>query len=293
MNCMEEDRVADGDADRDVRVLRRLEVRQGLTGEGNDVDASVCAVVDVETTGLDHEDDAIIQLALRRFRFDQDGVITRIDRPFCWLEDPGRPIPAEVTRMTGIRDADVAGRRFPDASVLWALTHCTIVVAHNAAFDRKWIERRFHDAKGAAWACSMADVDWERNGFDGRKLGHLGVQCGFFFDAHRADVDVDAVIALLGHHLADGRTAMSAMIENAEAPSWIVRAEGAAYHLKDRLRARGYRWDPRLRVWAKEVRETDRPAEERWLAANIYVADARPRASGPGFDRRTRWDRYA
>ena len=293
MNCVEQDRVADGDAGGDLRVLRRLEVRQGFTGEGDDVDASVCAVVDVETTGLDHGNDAIIQLALRRFRYDADGVITKIDRPFSWLEDPGRPIPPEVTRMTGIRDADVAGRRFPDESIVWALTHCTIVVAHNAAFDRKWIEHRFPEAKGAPWACSMADVDWERHGFDGKKLGFLGVQCGFFFDAHRADVDVDAVIALLGRRFEDGRTAMAVMMENAEAPSWLIRADGAAFEQKDRLRAQGYRWDSNRRVWAKEVRDTERLTEERWLAANVYVPGARPRAAGPSFERRTRWDRYA
>lgn len=293
MNCIEKDRVADGDAKGDVRVLRRLEVRPGFTGVGNDVDASVCVVVDVETTGLDLETDAIIQLALRRFRYDSDGVITRIDRLFSWTEDPGRPIPPAITRLTGLRDEDVAGRRMPDENVVWALTHGTLVVAHNAAFDRKWIERRFPAAKGVAWACSMADVDWERHGFDGRKLAFLGVQSGFFFDAHRADVDVDAVVALLGHRFEDGRTAMSVLMENAEAPSWMIRAEGAAFDRKDRLGARGYRWDPRLRVWAKEVRDPDRPAEERWLADNIYGADARPRAPGPSCERRTRWDRYA
>ncbi|HEX8402009.1 MAG TPA: 3'-5' exonuclease [Allosphingosinicella sp.] len=293
MNCSDQDCVADGDAGGDIRVLRRLEVKQGFTGEGEDVNASVCAVVDVETTGLDHENDAIIQLALRRFRYDADGVITRIDRPFSWLEDPGRPIPPEITDLTGIRDADVAGRSMPDQDVIWALTHCTIVVAHNAAFDRKWIERRFPDVRGAPWACSMADVEWERHGYDGRKLGFLGVQCGFFFEAHRADVDVDAVIALLRHRFDNGRTAMSVMMQNAEAPSWIVRAGGAAFERKERLRARGYRWNPQRRVWAKEVRDADRPNEECWLATNIYAADARPRASRPSFKRRTRWDRYA
>lgn len=293
MKCVEKERVAPGGAGEDVRVLRRLEVRQGFTGEGDDVDASICVVVDVETTGLDHERDAIIQLALRRFRFNGDGVITRIDRPFSWLEDPGRPIPPKMTRLTGISDADVAGRRMPDQDVLWALTHSSIIVAHNAAFDRKWIERRFPDAKGLGWACSMADVDWERYGFDGRKLGFLGVQLGFFFDEHRADVDVDAVIALLRHRFDDDRTAMAVMMENAEAPSWLVRATGAAFDRKDRLRAHGYHWDLRRGVWAKEVRDAERPDEERWLADNIYADGARARASGPGFERRTRWERYA
>lgn len=293
MECKEQDRVASGGAGEDVRVLRRLEVKEGFTGEGTDEGASVCVVVDVETTGLDHDNDAMIQLGMRRFRFDADGVITRIGQSHSWYEDPGRPIPPEIAALTGITDADVAAQRFPDDDVVRALNHAAIVVAHHASFDRKWIEKRFPAAAGLGWACSMADVPWERHGFDGRKLGFLGMQCGFFYDAHRADVDVDAVVALLGHRFDGGRTAMSVMMENAHADSWFVRAWGAAFDVKDRLRCRGYRWNPGEKVWAKEIRDEDRLAEEFWLAANIYTAAARPRALEPAFERRTRWQRYA
>lgn len=278
---------------RDVRVLRRLEVREGFTGEGDDRGASVCAVLDVETTGLDHREDAIIQMALRRFRFDRDGVITRIGGSFSWYEDPRRPIPSGIARLTGITDGAVAGKCLPDDDVVWALRNATIVVAHNAAFDRKWIERRFPDAAQLPWACSMMDVDWDARGFDGRKLGFLGVQCGFFYDAHRAEADVDAVVALLGQRFGDGRTALSVMMENACADSWIVRAEGAAFSAKERLRARGYRWDQGRRVWAREVRDAERLAEEVWLAANVYAAEARPLAPGPVLEPVDRWTRYA
>lgn len=280
----------DGD---DVRILRRLELTEGPTGEGVDEGAKVCAVIDVETTGLDPQADAMIQFAMRRFRFDADGVITRIGACHSFVEDPGRPIPPEITRLTGIADADVVGRSFPDANVERALNRVDIVVAHNAAFDRKWIEMRFPGATGLAWACSMADVDWPRRGFDGRKLGFLGVQCGFFYDAHRADVDVDAVVALLGHRFDDGRTAMSVMMENARADTWLVSAVGAAFEVKDRLRGRGYRWDAPRKVWAREVRDEERVAEEFWLAAHVYCDEARPRCLQPLVERRTRWERYA
>lgn len=294
MEMIEQDRVATGDADGDVRVLRRLEVREGFTGVGVDEGAFVCAVVDVETTGLDFENDAMIQFAMRRFRFDADGLITRIGACHSFTEDPGRPIPPEITRLTGIADADVAGRSFPDGKIEWALRHVEIVVGHHAAFDRKWVEKRFPGATGLAWACSMEDVPWQRRGFDGRKLGFLGVQCGFFYDAHRADIDVDAVVALLGHRFADdGRTAMSVMMENALSDSWLVSAVGAAFEVKDRLRARGYRWNAADRVWAKEVRDDERLGEEFWLAAHVYSPEARPRCLGPRFERRTRWERYA
>ncbi|MBA2918748.1 DNA polymerase III subunit epsilon [Sphingomonas sp. MAH-20] len=281
-------READG-----CRILHRLEIREGPTGEGDTDAPFVAAIVDVETTGIDHEQDAIIQLGLRRFRFDRSGVVTKIDRPYSWLEDPGRPIPPEITRLTGITDAMVAGHEIDAGAVERMLTNSAIVIAHNSAFDRKWIERRMPAAAGLAWACSMADVDWQARGFDGCKLGFLVMQCGWWFEAHRADADVDAVIALLRHRFDDGRTALQELLETAAEPSWIVRARGAAFEQKNRLRARGYRWDADRKVWWKHVRDGERVAEEFWLAGHVYSAEARPRVLGPDFERVDCWRRYA
>lgn len=72
-----------------------------------------------------------------------------------------------------------------------------------------------------------------------------------------------------------------------------MRAVSAAFEVKDRLRARGYRWDAPRKVWAKEVRDEERFGEEAWLAANVYADEARPRSLQPTFERRTRWERYA
>lgn len=86
----------------DVRLLRRLDVREGETGVGGRVDTTIGVVVDVETTGIG-DDDAIIELALRRFRADPEGVIVKIDRGYSWLEDPGRDLPEDIKRLTASR----------------------------------------------------------------------------------------------------------------------------------------------------------------------------------------------
>lgn len=72
------------------------------------VDTVIGLVGDCETTGVG-DDDVIIEFALRRFRADPDGVIVKIDRACSWLEDPGRDLPENIVRLTGITDADVAG----------------------------------------------------------------------------------------------------------------------------------------------------------------------------------------
>lgn len=278
----------------DYRLLRRLEVKEGETGRGARVDTSLGVALDVETTGIG-DDDVVIELAMRRFRFDRDGVIVKVDRMYSWLEDPGRPIDEDVVKLTRITDDMVAGRAIDDELAIKLLRSVEFVVAHNASFDRGMVERRFPDLAGhLGWACSCNDVDWRANGFEGRALGWLLGQAGLFHEAHRAGDDVDGVIALLAQDLPSGRTVLSEMLERARAPSWRFRAVGAAFEVKDELRARGYRWDPSSdpKTWWRDVAEGDRDAEEWWLAQRIYAADARPRAKGPQIRMITWRERY-
>ncbi|MGI4732231.1 MAG: 3'-5' exonuclease [Janthinobacterium lividum] len=281
------------DASDDYQLLRRLELREGYTNVGRRDGTSIAVVLDTETTGVG-DDDAIVELAIRRIRFDPDGVIVSIDKPYAWLEDPGRELPADVAKLTGITDAELAGQSIDDAAAMRLLKSAEFVCAHNARFDLGMLVRRLPDAVGLAWACSQNDVDWRAAGFDGgRSLGWLLSRIGLFHGAHRAVDDVNAVIALLGHRLPSGRTALAEMVETARAPSWRFRAVGAAFEVKDMLKARGYRWNAEAKEWRREVRDADRSAEEWWLAGQIYAVGARPRTLAPIVERVTWRERYA
>lgn len=256
------------DVSPDIRVLRRVAVVEGRTGVGGPAVGS-CAVVDVETTGLAAED-PIIELAIRPFRYDADGIVTAIGALRVWREDPGRPIPPEITDLTGLTDEDVAGCRIDDGAASELLRSATFVCAHNAAFDRPRIERRLPGVRGLAWACSMSDVRWRREGVEGARLGDLLAQVGWFHDGHRAGDDVDGVVALLRHRFGDGATALSRMIDGAMAPSWVVTACGSPYSANTALRSRCYRWSPDRRAWWREVRDDERDAEASFLASEVY-----------------------
>ena len=278
----------------DVRLLRRLDVREGETGVGGRVDTVIGLVLDVETTGIGDED-VIIELALRRFRADQDGVIVKIDRPYSWLEDPGRELPADIVRLTGLTDEALAGQVIDDDAAVRLLESADFICAHNVKFDRRHVERRLPEAAGLAWACSCSDIDWRAGGLDGRSLGWLLAQVGFFHGAHRAGDDVDAVIALLQHRFPHGSTALAEMLATARAPSWKFSAVGAAFELKDQLRLRGYRWDSEgdPKCWWREVPDARRTEEEWWLAGHVYSVEARPKSLGPVVERVTWHERYA
>jgi DNA polymerase III subunit epsilon len=276
------------------RVLRRLDLHEGYLVEAA-VETSVGICIDVETTGLDAARDQIIELAMRRFRFDVAGVITKLDRVYVWREDTGVPLDPAISRLTGLTDADLAGAAIEDVRAMALINSASLCVAHNAAFDRRFVERRLPDCAGNARACSLKEIDWAQRGFDGkgRSLSWLLAQHGFFHEAHRASGDVDAVIAVLRHEGAGGRTALAELFEAASRRSWLIRAIGAHFNVKDAMKVRGYKWDADIQTWCKEVDDSQRDAELAWLGENVYAPEHRPRLEEPSLREITWLNRYA
>ncbi|MCA9936894.1 MAG: 3'-5' exonuclease, partial [Anaerolineales bacterium] len=87
--------------------------------------------VDVETTGFDPEREFIIEVGVIVFR-DHD-----ILDEFTSLVNPGRDVPPEITRLTGITQAmvDDAPSMFTLRSRLRPLLANHIIIGHNVDFD--------------------------------------------------------------------------------------------------------------------------------------------------------------
>ncbi|MDR7232738.1 DNA polymerase-3 subunit epsilon [Caulobacter sp. BE264] len=233
--------------------------------------------LDTETTGVDGRRDEILELAMVPFDYDPDGRLCAVHHPFVALNQPTNPILPEITKITGITDAMVAGHAIDPEKVGAFIAEAVIVIAHNAAFDRLFAERLTDAFKAKGWACSMSQVDWKGEGFEGTKLSYLAGQCGFFFDGHRAENDCLAGLEILGRQLSDGRTALAHLLDAARAPTWRIVAEGSPYNLKDKLKTRGYRWNgdeaAGPKAWYTDVADVDREAELLFLTQEIYGYD--------------------
>jgi DNA polymerase-3 subunit epsilon len=258
----------------DYRVLRRLAPRPTLVVPDGVV-TRTGLFVDVETTGLDWRSDEIIELAMIPFRYGLDGRIYEIGEAFQGLRQPAGPISAEITALTCIDDTMVAGKAIDVDAVAAFAAPAALVIAHNAAFDRRFLERFCEVFRTKPWACSMSQIDWVLEGHEGVKLAWLAAGAGFFYDRHRAVNDCAAAIELLALDLPRrGGPALAALLERARTPTWRIWAENAPFAMKDRLKARGYRWNGDdavpSRCWYVDVAEADKEAELHLLRTEIY-----------------------
>jgi DNA polymerase III epsilon subunit-like protein len=106
------------------------------------------AIVDVETTGFSPREDRVVEVACVVI----DARLREIGT-FASLVDPGRPIPPYATAVHGIRDRDVVGAPALEALAprLRALTAGATVVAHNVAFDRRFLTC----LEDREWLCTL------------------------------------------------------------------------------------------------------------------------------------------
>ena len=150
-------------------------------------------VVDIETTGFDPDADAIIEIAAAAMRGPEV-----LDR-FHTLVDPGRPIPLDTSRLTGITDEDLAGAPCVEAAVarLAEFVDGRDIVAHHAAFDRGFLTRvGGASAFPGAWIDSLQLARISLPRLRSHRLRDLAEAFGATSATHRATDDVEALVVV-------------------------------------------------------------------------------------------------
>ena len=147
-------------------------------------------VLDTETTGLSVQDNELIEISAARLSGRE--IIDRFDT----FVHPKQLIPAEITELTSITNADVADA--PSAveavAALAEFVGGCPVIAHNATFDRSFIE----SVKGGVnvsdiWIDSLALSRIALPRLASHKLSFMADLFGCDSVSHRANADVDAL----------------------------------------------------------------------------------------------------
>lgn len=260
----------------DYRVLRRLRPREAY-GEPQPGDRLLTGIVlDTETTGTDTTRDEVIELGMIRFGYTGADRVCAVTGRYDGLREPGATIPPEVTRLTGITAAMVAGRSIDPAEVEAFVRGAAVVIAHNARFDRPMVERQWPVFAGLNWACSLDQIAWRAEGFEGGRLGAVLAGYGLFHDGHRAADDCAALLHVLAERLpVSDRPVLAALLDRARRPTIRLWAVNSPFDLKDALKRRGYRWndgsDGNPRAWWRDLEEGEVEAEMVHLRREVYL----------------------
>lgn len=146
--------------------------------------------LDTETTGLSVQDNELIEISAARLSGRE--IVDRFDT----FVHPKQLIPAEITELTSITNADVADA--PSAveavAALADFVGGCPVIAHNATFDRSFIE----SVKGGVnvsdiWIDSLALSRIALPRLASHKLSFMADLFGCDSVSHRANADVDAL----------------------------------------------------------------------------------------------------
>ncbi len=222
-------------------------------------------VLDLETTGINSETDHIIEIGLIEFGVGESGK-PEILNMYGGLEDPGQPLSAELQKLTGLNDAMLKGQKIDWDFVRGILERCSLVVAHNADFDRSFMQKRAeYSGLDLHWACSMKHIDWETKGFRTRALNYLAADHGFVNPfAHRALFDCATTFRIMEPYFPE-------LVQRSYYREYRVLATHAPFETKDKLRTQRYRWDNQRRVWFKDVLEDQLALEREFLKAEVYT----------------------
>jgi DNA polymerase-3 subunit epsilon len=263
----------------DYQVIQRLPEVESYNKD-DESEKKIGIYLDTETTGLSAEKDKIIELGMVVFEYSSTGRIFKVLKKFDAYEDPKSPISTEITALTGITDEMVSGQEFDDIEIESIVNNAALIIAHNAGFDRPFMEKRFPIFVDKAWACSQRDIDWKEEGMGSQKLDYLAYQFGYFFEGHRADIDAAAGLHLLSQKSkSSSNTLLYKMILTARQTSYRIWALNAPFDKKDLLKGRGYRWssgdDGKKKSWYIDVIGEDALNDEKdFLGKDVYPGNS-------------------
>ncbi|WP_374605568.1 3'-5' exonuclease [Niveibacterium sp.] len=235
------------------RVIRPLEQRSSYANRTKPEAGLVkVAIVDTETTGLDFWSDYMIEAAVLVVEFlPETGEVFDVIATYSGLEESPIGVPVEAAAVNGISESEIQGRRFDDERVAEVLAGVSLVIAHNAEFDRPFLEERFPVFATLPWACSQKGIWWQGEGMGGAKLEYLCYRAGYHYAAHRAINDCRALLELLATPLPkSGRSALQVLWDGAKESFFEVRfALPPRSDVIPQAKNFGARWNAKLKRW--------------------------------------------
>lgn len=216
---------------------------------------SLVVGIDVETTGLDHKEDHIIEIGAVLWHWDDRKplmMFSEIIKPDKFQTKQLDPL---ITKITGITETMINfyGRKIE--SVLPELRrlceHGTHFMAHNAPFDFGFLREIDPIFESKSWIDTLTDIPFDEDIHKSKKLEHLGPSHGFLNPfSHRAIFDVLSMCKVASEY------DFFEVVERSQMKTIRLVAD-VTFHQKELAKEEGFRWDGIEKIWYKDFKEVD------------------------------------
>lgn len=236
----------------DYKVLRRI-TRKHSFSDDPILEPMKVLVVDTETTGTTEADQIIENAAVLIEVCPTTGRIGKVIQVHEGLEEPSVPIDPAAQKIHGISLDMVKGKTIDKEEYRQMYDQADLVLAHNSQFDREYIEKMFAPFGLdllKLWGCTYKEINWSERGFNKSGLEYLVMSSGYFYGAHRAADDVFALIQCLATPSEDKGYPLLELLKRVREPSYMIKTTDT-FDFKDKLKARGYFYDPTDKSWCR------------------------------------------
>jgi len=206
--------------------------------------------IDLETTGLDETECVITEFSGIIWDTDKNVMLNGVT---ALIKSDGLEVPEFITKLTGI-DSDMIPRGISKEACLGSVKTLTAnikldyLVAHNAPFEQKFLKGFWGEEFNLPWIDTKVDIPFP---FDANALSLIDIAArhGILNPfPHRAMPDVMTMMMVLSQY--DFKE-----VERYALAEEVTLIAKIPFHLKDKAKELGYRWNPTTKEWYKIIKD--------------------------------------
>jgi DNA polymerase-3 subunit epsilon len=209
-------------------------------------------ITDTETTGLNPQNDELIEAAGILYDVKSKSQLATIQ----YLRYSSSNA-AQSTNNISQESLDASRIIKTDLAKVYLdlAEEADYIVAHNASFDKGFVHK-YIGTTSKRWICTKNDIKFPQAG-KSKRLGHIAYDHNIpVIGAHRGLADVNIIVSLFNI-----MTDLEDQINGASVAkkTYISLTE---FHMKDRVKAAGFNWNPSAKRWEKSLTEKEASESE-------------------------------
>jgi DNA polymerase III subunit epsilon len=212
-------------------------------------------IIDTETTGLNPTCDRVIELGAILYSVEYQTVLHQLSTLLSAPDNPAE----RINRIPAAVLPTISPVLMQQSLLIFQtmVDQADYVVAHNAAFDRKWfngthLPELHRQGDPLPWLCTMDDFTFPLQNRSGDSLINLALAHGIGVgSAHRALTDCQLIAALF-----DRMDDLSNLIALARQPKIMFQAM-VEYDDRHLAKSAGFKWNSDHRVWLRRMTEAE------------------------------------